>query len=243
MCSSRNLYALIPNVLRVWNSLFLSVEQGVGEKEIKAMILSSLLSKGRIDLFSLVFSEMSLARNVRRVDLGFVQKGELVAIEVKSEKDSLFRLSGQVEEYLKYFDRVVVVVAPKFVEAVVAATDDIVAIWVVSSSGLKVVRKGRLNRNVSKENLVGLMTKREVSLLARRLGIKSENAAMYDLRLEVLNRLGKLAKADVKRTLLDGMYKRFTLPSNRFLSAVVEGGNVEAADIALLSPYLILPRA
>lgn len=191
---------------------------------------------------SVVFNEMSLARNVRRLDLGFVQRGEMVAIEVKSEKDSLFRFSGQVEEYLKYFDRVVAVVAPKFVDSVVAETENDVAVWMVSSSGLKVIRKGRINRKVTKESLVDLMTKREVSLLAKRIGVKLEGVAMYELKIEVVSRLNKVSKADVKRILLDGISKRFTLPSNRFLSTVVGRGKVEVDDVSLLSPYLICLR-
>lgn len=139
----------------------------MGEKEIKAVVLNYLINKGQIDLSSIVFNEMSLARNVRRLDLGFVQRGEMVAIEVKSEKDSLFRFSGQVEEYLKYFDRVVAVVAPKFVDSVVAETENDVAVWMVSSSGLKVIRKGRINRKVTKECLVDLMTKERFLFLQK----------------------------------------------------------------------------
>lgn len=214
----------------------------MGEKEIKAVVLNYLINKGQIDLSSVVFNEMSLARNVRRLDLGFVQRGEMVAIEVKSEKDSLFRFSGQVEEYLKYFDRVVAVVAPKFVDSVVAETENDVAVWMVSSSGLKVIRKGRINRKVTKESLVDLMTKREVSLLAKRIGVKLEGVAMYELKIEVVSRLNKVSKADVKRILLDGISKRFTLPSNRFLSTVVGRGKVEVDDVSLLSPYLICLR-
>ena len=214
----------------------------MGEKEIKAVVLNYLINKGQIDLSSVVFNEMSLARNVRRLDLGFVQRGEMVAIEVKSEKDSLFRFSGQVEEYLKYFDRVVAVVAPKFVDSVVAETENDVAVWMVSSSGLKVIRKGRINRKVTKESLVDLMTKREVSLLAKRIGVKLEGVAMYELKIEVVSRLNKVSKADVKRILLDGISKRFTLPSNRFLSTVVGRGKVEVDDVSLLSPYLIYLR-
>lgn len=214
----------------------------MGEKEIKAVVLNYLINKGRIDSSSVVFNEMSLARNVRRLDLGFVQRGEMVAIEVKSEKDSLFRFFGQVEEYLKYFDRVIAVVAPKFVESVVAATENDVAVWVVSNSGLRVIRKGRINRKVTKESLVDLMTKREVSLLAKKIGIKLEGIAMYELKIEVLSQLTKVSKTDVKRILLDGISKRFTLPSNRFLSAVVGRGNVEVDDVSLLSPYLIYTR-
>ena len=71
----------------------------MGEKEFKAAVLERLLALGEIDLTTLVFSEMSLARKSRRVDLGYIRNNEMVAIEIKSEKDSLYRLEGQLEEY------------------------------------------------------------------------------------------------------------------------------------------------
>ncbi|MEA1030712.1 sce7726 family protein [Pseudomonas sp. N-137] len=210
----------------------------MGEKEVKSLVLNSLLMSGRIAQSTLVFSEMSLAKKVRRVDLGFIQGSEMVAIEVKSEKDSLFRLLGQVDEYRKYFDRVVVAVAPKFTKSVLAVAEDDVAVWEVSSGGVRVVRKGRLIKNISKESYIDLMTKREVSILAKRVGLKPEKLAMYELKVEVLSRLRKASKADIKEILLNGIQKRFGLASNRFLSKVRSSGNVNVADVDLLSPYL-----
>ncbi|ALI08102.1 protein cII [Pseudomonas fluorescens] len=210
----------------------------MGEKEVKSLVLNSLLMSGHIAQSTLVFSEMSLAKKVRRVDLGFIQGSEMVAIEVKSEKDSLFRLLGQVDEYRKYFDRVVVAVAPKFTKSVLTVAEDDVAVWEVSSGGLRVVRKGRLIKNISKESYIDLMTKREISILAKRVGVKPEKFAMYELKIEVLNRLRKASKADIKEILLNGIQKRFGLASNRFLSKVCSSGNVSVADVALLSPYL-----
>lgn len=72
--------------------------------------------------------------------------------------------------------------------------------------------------------------------------MKLEGVAMYELKIEVVSRLNKISKADVKRILLDGISKRFTLPSNRFLTAVVGRGKVEVDDVSLLSPYLIYLR-
>ncbi len=210
----------------------------MGEKEIKATVLDKLLKTGQIDFSSLVFSEMNLARKARRVDLGYIRNQEMVAIEVKSEKDSLFRLEGQLEEYRKYFDRVIVAVAGKYVEGVLAIADDDVAVWEVTSDGLKVIRKGRLIKNISKKNYLELMTKREVSLLARRIGIIPSDLAMYELKMEVSSRLNKISKSDVKDILLDGISKRFSMPSNRFLAKVCAFGSVRPSDVILLSPYL-----
>ncbi len=210
----------------------------MSEKEIKTAVLDKLLKTGQIDSSSIVFSEMNLARKARRLDLGYVKNQEMVAIEVKSEKDSLFRLEGQLEEYRKYFDRVIVAVAGKYVEGVLAMADDDVAVWKVTSDGLKVIRKGRLIKNIAKKNYIELMTKREISLLARRIGINSPNLAMYELKMEVLSKLSKISKSDVKEILLDGISKRFSMPSNRFLAKVCVFGYVRPTDVILLSPYL-----
>ena len=210
----------------------------MGEKEIKTTVLDKLLKTGQIDFSSIVFSEMNLARKARRVDLGYIRNQEMVAIEIKSEKDSLFRLAGQLEEYRKYFDRVIVAVAGKYVEGVLAIADDDVAVWEVTSDGLKVIRKGRLIKNISKQNYLELMTKREVSLLARRIGIIPSDLAMYELKIEVSSRLNKISKSDVKDILLDGIAKRFSMPSNRFLAKVCAFGSVRPSDVILLSPYL-----
>ncbi len=210
----------------------------MGEKEIKTTVLDKLLKTGQIDFLSIVFSEMNLARKARRVDLGYIRNQEMVAIEIKSEKDSLFRLAGQLEEYRKYFDRVIVAVAGKYVEGVLAIADDDVAVWEVTSDGLKVIRKGRLIKNISKQNYLELMTKREVSLLARRIGIIPSDLAMYELKIEVSSRLNKISKSDVKDILLDGISKRFSMPSNRFLAKVCAFGSVRPSDVILLSPYL-----
>ncbi|WP_439863483.1 sce7726 family protein [Pseudomonas antarctica] len=210
----------------------------MGEKEIKTTVLDKLLKTGQIDNSSLVFSEMNLARKARRLDLGYIRNQEMVAIEIKSEKDSLFRLEGQLEEYRKYFDRVIVAVAGKYVEGVLAIADDDVAVWEVASDGLKVIRKGRLIKNISKQNYLELMTKREVSLLARRIGIIPSDIAMYELKMEVSSRLNKISKSDVKDILLDGISKRFSMPSNRFLDKVCAFGSVRPSDVILLSPYL-----
>ncbi len=209
----------------------------MGEKEIKAVVLERLLTLGEIDLTTLVFSEMSLARKSRRVDLGYIRKNEMVAIEIKSEKDSLYRLEGQLEEYRKYFDRVVVAVAGKYVEGVLSTSPDDVAVWEVTSDGINVVRKGRLVKNISKMNYLELMTKREMSFLARRAGI-SPNLAMYELKMETSHKLTRISKMLVKEILMDGIYKRFNLPSNRFLSKVLSKGTVTASDVGLLSPYI-----
>lgn len=208
------------------------------EREIKAVVLSELLRKGTIDSSSLVFSEMNLAKKVRRVDLGYIRNAEMVAIEIKSEKDSLVRLAGQLSEYSKYFDRVILVVALKFVHAAMEIAADEVGIWSVSDGLIKVVRKGRVNRSIRKSDYVELMTKREICALARKIGINPGELPMYDLKLMVLAGAARLSKADVKSVLIDGIHKRFGMASRRFMTKVSSSTGIEDHDVRLLSPYI-----
>lgn len=209
----------------------------LGEKEIKALVLKYLFERNIVDNSSIITSEMSLAGKVRRVDLAYIKDGRLVAIEVKSEKDSLFRLEGQLEEYRKYFDKVIVVVAAKFVTDTldIAARD--VEVWSISSGKIKIARRGRIIKSIEKSNYVDLMTRREISLLARLVGVKSDGVAMYDLKNEVLKNLHKTSRAKVKGILLNGINKRFGMASNRFLTRFRSLGHVKETDLSLLSPY------
>ncbi|ELO1026043.1 TPA: sce7726 family protein [Pseudomonas aeruginosa] len=209
----------------------------LSEVEIKALVLQEFLRQGRILANSLVFNEMNLAGKVRRLDLAYVTNNEMVAIEIKSERDSLFRLPGQLDEYSKYFDRIVVVAASKFVSQIISMVDSSVEIFEVSQEGLKVCRRGKKVASVKKESYVELMTKREVLILAKMVGIRTSDLPMYELKVEVLDRIGKLSKEKVKAVLLHGFEKRFSLSSNRFFKKVLECQRVVSEDVALLSPY------
>lgn len=210
------------------------------EVEIKALVLNRLLKEGRINSLSLVFNEMSLARKTRRVDLGYMSGREIVAVEIKSEKDTLSRLPGQLEVYLKYFDRVILVVASKFIRDVLETVSLDVEVWEVSGGAVSTVRRGRKVKDVNKEAYLDLMTKREISLLARKLGILVEGLPMFDLKLSVLPLLSKISKDRVKDVAVDGFNKRFGMPSQRFLTKVCSAQAVSDKDISLLSPYAIL---
>lgn len=215
----------------------------LSEVEIKAKILEKLLRDGKIQKESLIFNEMNLSGKARRLDLAYITRGEMVAIEVKSEKDSLSRLSGQLDEYLKYFDRVVVVAASRFTNEIISLAHSEVEVLEISGDEFKTIRRGRKIKAISKESYLSLMTKREVSILARMAGIKAGNLPMYDLKVEVMKKMRTLSKERIKGVLIEGLTKRFALPSNRFLLKVYDSKQVSAADVPLLSPYLLMQSA
>lgn len=207
------------------------------EIEIKALVLNKLLKQGNINETSLVFNEMNLAGKERRVDLGYLTNNRMFAIEIKSEKDSLSRLIGQVSGYRRYFDKVILVVAKKFTKYAISLTESDVEIWEINEAKIKVIRRGKIIKNIDKRNYLDLMTRREIKALAKVQRIKHSDLAIYELKQEVLSKIDKLSKEKIKLTLIDGLYNRFQMSSNRFMNAVSLKNEVTPYDVPLLSPH------
>ncbi|MCQ4243381.1 sce7726 family protein [Stutzerimonas stutzeri] len=213
------------------------------EIEIKALVLNKLLKLGAINKTSLVFNEMNLAGKERRVDLGYLTNNQIVAIEIKSEKDTLYRLSGQISGYRRYFDKIILVVAKKFTETAVGITENEVEIWEVDDGHIKVIRRGKIIKNIDKRSYIELMTRREIRILAKYQNIQHSDLAIYELKQEVLSRINRVSKEKIKLALIDGLYNRFQLASNRFLSTALAKDEITPHDVPLLSPHSLYMAA
>ncbi|TOG98235.1 hypothetical protein CGI90_26305, partial [Vibrio parahaemolyticus] len=113
------------------------------ESELKALTLNHMLAKGYLIETDVISNEYLLRSSSRRADMVISKNGELWAFEIKSEADSLSRLNGQVDAYLKYFDKVIVVSASKHVRNVMNSVPKEVAVWEVRGSNIVVVQRGR----------------------------------------------------------------------------------------------------
>ena len=82
---------------------------------------------------------------------------KIYAYEIKSEGDTLTRLSPQVEKYLEYFDKVTVITAPKHTSKALHMTPSNVAIWEISNSTISIIRKGKLSSKINKLKFVDFM--------------------------------------------------------------------------------------
>jgi biotin operon repressor len=80
---------------------------------IRDALRAYLLAKNAKDSDSVVIEELGLSRGHVRVDIALVN-GRLHGYEIKSDRDSLRRLSRQVELYSKVFDRATLVVGDRF---------------------------------------------------------------------------------------------------------------------------------
>ncbi|MCY1305105.1 hypothetical protein D9M70_548890 [compost metagenome] len=104
---------------------------------------------------------------------------------------------------------------------------------------VRTVRKGRKVKGVRKESYLDLMTKREVVQLARKLKIPYDGIPVFDLKAQVLSKARTVSKSTMKNVVIDGLLKRFGMPSSRFFSKVIPVRHVAVRDVGLLSPYTL----
>jgi len=134
------------------------------ERRIKAAVIDRLLSTGALN-DAVLINEMVYANWSRRADLA-VANGHLHAFEIKSDFDSLRRLEGQIAIYLERFDKLTVVVAPKYLSSVLEMTPSQVAVWCVLEEAtgvrIKVVRAGKKGKVENRDVLIDYLLRDEL---------------------------------------------------------------------------------
>lgn len=132
----------------------------LGDSEIRSVLRSRLSRKHASQSHTVFIEELGLCRGQVRVDLSVVN-GLLHGYEIKSDRDSLRRLSTQVELYGKVLDRATLVVGDRHLSEIL----DVLPIWwgillvQHSDRGLKfkTVRKPQSNPHRDPRSLVELL--------------------------------------------------------------------------------------
>jgi hypothetical protein len=88
------------------------------EAQIRAQLVSRLHQRHGADPTTVIRQELGLCAGSRRVDLAVIN-GELSGFEIKSDQDTLARLSGQAEVYGRVLDRVSIVTTDKYLHRAV----------------------------------------------------------------------------------------------------------------------------
>ncbi|MEZ9073151.1 sce7726 family protein [Vibrio splendidus] len=200
------------------------------EIDIKSLVLNYLIEKKVVGSAELVINEFTYGNFSRRVDLAFIKNNEIYGIEIKSEFDSLARLDGQVQEYLKVFDKVIVVVATKHLESAVKIIPDTVALWQVTSSGLKVVRRGKKVKIKDKSTFIDLMRVTDLVKLSRVSGLNYKLKNRQELAGEVVD----LPTSKLREAAFNALSSRYSAGVNLFFNSV-KNRKVENQDLTILS--------
>ncbi len=95
----------------------------MNDAHIRAATKQALFLEHRGDAETVIFEELGIQHGLSRIDLAVVN-GELHGFELKSDQDTLARLSEQADAYARVFDRVTLVVGERHLRHAVEVVPD-----------------------------------------------------------------------------------------------------------------------
>lgn len=199
----------------------------MNELEIKALLQTRLAAshQGQGAVF---VSELFIDAFSRRADL-VMANGQLSAFEIKSDKDTLERLSGQLETYLRLFEQVTVVCAERHQAGVEERAPDVVGVWVLTADGrLKISRKAKTQKQNLHQSWLSFLPVDELrdllvqhgltrsgtrdALLSRALSINIKNVRRFVLDYFKMRREERIAKIKATKTAQSQALRLSTVP-------------------------------
>jgi len=162
------------------------------ENELRALVIERLLSTGHAGGDAVLTSEMVVDNWKRRADL-VLSNGRLWGFELKSDRDSLTRLSGQVHSFTRHVEKLIVVAAEGFESRVPDLLSNGVGLWIVTSNGALVERVRPKTRQLSK---AAAMSHLSVADLRRILSVSDYSPPASALRADLL-RMARALPAEV----------------------------------------------
>ena len=220
--------ALWYGVCELINKVVVS-EMGL-EIDIKSLVLNYLLEKQMVRPENLVINEFTYGNFSRRVDLAFIKNNEIYGIEIKSEFDTLNRLDGQVKEYLKVFDKVIVVVATKHLDHTLELLPESVALWEFNGERFKVVRRGKKVKIRDKSIFIDLMRVADLIKVSNCSGLSYETRSRRELSKVVSN----LSTTKLREAAFTALFRRYSDGVSLFFNNV-KHRRVENSDLTTLS--------
>lgn len=139
------------------------------EGEVREILISRLSSTSEYVGATFIF-EMFLDNFSRRADL-IVVGDKLSVFEIKSDRDTLDRLEGQVNSYVRFFEQVTIVCAKKHLSGVLNVVPETVSIWSVNENGkITIVQRSKTQFLRSQVNWLSFLPVDELRTLLRKQG-------------------------------------------------------------------------
>ncbi|QYJ87523.1 sce7726 family protein [Shewanella mesophila] len=164
------------------------------ELEIKKLIVRYFLEK--YENF-VVGSEFSFQFGERRADLALLDDGYLTAFEIKGSRDTVSRLSYQIESYKKFFDFCFVVCEPSNLAEVRATISRDVGILLVERGTITHVRQSKQFKRHDKRVLSSALSVQKLSALSKGSNLRSKHELCeYVSKNNTLDSLRQLSRND-----------------------------------------------
>lgn len=176
----------------------------VNESYLKEWFLAKLKSDQRA--LSFVVEEMQYADGRRRADL-VLHDGCLRAVEIKSDVDSLSKLDGQIQDYLKIFERVSCLTTEKHLSNVLSIVPPQVGIFCFKNNRVMRVRSAKKNPYLDKYHMLTLIPSKEIDKHMRVKRLKYSNLLAHEKRFALAE---KSSLFEIKSIIYDYLNKRYS---------------------------------
>ncbi|RDU63553.1 MmcB family DNA repair protein [Helicobacter sp. MIT 14-3879] len=192
------------------------------EEKMRFLLLKQILQKSPLDLAAI---EVSLMQGKRKADLLIAKKNELIAYEIKSCKDNLAKLNGQISDYLKIFDKVYVVLDIKFKKDIISIPEQVgIILFDSKSSKFKILRKPQKNNPI--------MYYQTLFVNSKKLKLYKQNGIIdiFDLRHFLVKHL---KKKDLKQLVFECLKEKYSYGFELF-QKIFHNNEIHLSDIYLL---------
>ncbi len=207
------------------------------EKEIKKNVLNHILKNNELNEDITIVNELTIDSFSRRVDLAVLVNKKIIAYEIKSDADSLYRLSGQLEKYGKYFDKIIVVATPKHLNNILKLVSDGIEVWEIFEQKITIKKRGKLSRIENKANYLDLLKVKDMKKLASMFQISLEKNVKYEIKKTLIANINLISYEELKSFVINVISHKFKLTSDNFLDNVKAKNKVTINDLRFLSPY------
>ncbi|QXA16568.1 sce7726 family protein [Aeromonas sp. FDAARGOS 1403] len=207
------------------------------EADYKVATIEWIIKKGFLDNDSVLINELPVDNFSRRADL-VIANGKLHAIEIKSDADSLSRLSGQIDTYISFFDKVTVVCSQKYTQRALNILPERVELIELKTDRnnnivLKVKRRGKTISITDPTRYLSFVEKRFLVSSIRQLGL---TCSIGESRSSLYNKLNCFPRSTWREISLKYLKDKYRATSDLFLSSVRERASYN--NLHLLRPQL-----
>lgn len=160
---------------------------------------------------TLVIDELGLNHGKCRADIAVVN-GHLIGYEIKSNKDSLRRLEGQIKSYNAVFDKAFLIAGNRHIDSI---QNYVPEWWGVIESvrgrrgaiNFKIIRKGRTNKNIDLLSIAQLLWRDEATEILKQKKtppkiLRQPRMVLYERLVETLN------ACELRKTIREYLKKR-----------------------------------
>ncbi len=183
---------------------------------LKTILIDYWIEKYKPEL---IINEFPFLKGDRRADLVFIQNNNLVGLEIKSELDSLKNLNIQIDNYIKVFDFVYILIDKKFLKSKeIKLLNKNVGI-IIYNNNLIIKRHAKNIKKFKKEDLISLLWRKDLDKLSNKKYIYLE-----DLKKEICR---NYKIQEIKQQTTIALKERYGITFNSFLR---DRGNFTTID-------------